>query len=61
MPQTNDEPIRVWLWHQDGRPAGEYVPVPGEERPTRIILMRPTSVESYEQDPRNGDRYTQAP
>ena len=51
------EPIRLFLWYTDGRPAGELVLAPEETRPAVITLEKPIERTEFWQDPRNADMY----
>ena len=51
------EPIRLFLWYDDGRPAGEFVLPPGDTRPTAIIVARPEELKEFWQDPCDADMY----
>ena len=53
----NEEPIRLFLWYDDGHPAGEWILAPGETRPTVIIRGTPEQRTEFWQDPRNADMY----
>lgn len=53
----NYQPVRLFLWYADGRPAGEFILAPGDERPTVIRIFRSTGSREFWQDPRNADMY----
>ncbi len=47
------EPIRVFVWDQDGKAVADILLEPGQERPPWFFI----GLKIYQQDPENGDMY----
>jgi len=57
------EPVRLFLWYLDGRPAAE-ITLPTCEKRADAYMILPAAggrIVAFRPDPRNADRYVQIP